>query len=284
MHTAVVRSPTQHAPRESPPLEVWAIGAWNHGEFRQVLPVAVHGEQWLLLEGLDAAEAAVAAGRLHPPTVMLLATPRPSGDTASRLENLLAASPLTRAVVVAGSWCEGELRTGRPPAGVQRVYWHQFPAWWRRCRGRIDQGLPPLWSYPPGMPVDKPANHPTQTKSVLVSTPDRAVFLTLRDTVQPGGFHCEWLQPHLVQVSAQTTPHAAGIVDGGQLDRFDARRLAEVRRTVDPTGPVTLLVDFPRAEHLPQARAGGATTVLGKPYLIGDLLESLQITTPPPAG
>ncbi|MEM9352060.1 MAG: hypothetical protein AAGA92_03525 [Planctomycetota bacterium] len=287
----MVDSRVRRSHPEPSKVEAWLVGPWRRGEFRCVRPEAAPGEQWFELDRIEAAEDAIAAGQLPQPLVLLLAAPRPDWTTPAMLENLLARAPLTRTVVVAGSWCEGELRTGRASAGVHRVYWHQFPAWWRRSRSRIEQGLPPLWSYPPGMPVSESLYPPTETRSVLVSAPDYAVFQTLRDTLAPQGLSCEWQQSPTNRrpdsdhspYTATAETYAAGIVDGGQLDARDSQRLKHARQILGAAAPVTLLLDYPRAEHLARSAEAGATTVLGKPYGLDDLIDSLQVTTPPRA-
>ncbi len=42
------------------------------------------------------------------------------------MDRVRRASPLTRQLVLLGSWCEGEMRTGSPVPGTIRLYWHQW--------------------------------------------------------------------------------------------------------------------------------------------------------------
>lgn len=83
--------------------------------------------------------------------------------------------PLARFVVVLGTWCEGESRTGRPWPGVARMYWHEAEA----------QLLAPLAHF-----VDEPLEWrlprtATEVERILAATPSRP-SLVERTTFAPG--------------------------------------------------------------------------------------------------
>ena len=58
------------------------------------------------------------------------------------------AAPLCRFVALAGSWCEGESRSGRPLPAVPRVYWHQWSAWFDRELAELGGGRSGTLSLP----------------------------------------------------------------------------------------------------------------------------------------
>lgn len=281
MSTARQRRPrTRSEPAASAPV-VWFVGQWQWGEFidlRQVcasLTSASHVEAFATLD-----ETTAAAGRATPPEVLLLAQPRPGCVDQAAVDQLQAAAPLTRIVVVAGSWCEGERRTGRPLAGAVRLYWHEVPTWLRRNLALRNGGRTPEWSRP-GDPSEAavasldlfpPAE--AALAALAVDAIDFATFQTLADALRAIGFNCVW------------TPRGRGVVagvraaiwDGGQLDPSECAALAALRARLDGPAavPIVALLDYPRAEHIEQARALGAAAVLGKPYSVASMVSELS--------
>ncbi len=80
------------------------------------------------------------------PELIVVAQSRPDAIRSDQLGSIHRSSPLAGVVALLGSWCEGEMRTGRPWAGAQRLYWYDFPAWWTRqmsLRDRSMSGLGP---------------------------------------------------------------------------------------------------------------------------------------------
>src|SRR5687768_7503620 len=101
-----------------------AAGPWHNAEFESVRAWIDANQQWPTVNTLsDAIEFAANADK--PPELILLAQSHPGSDDQAHVERLHRVAPLTRLIVVAGSWCEGELRTGRPLAGVIRLYWYE---------------------------------------------------------------------------------------------------------------------------------------------------------------
>src|SRR5262245_27178576 len=66
------------------------------------------------------------------PELIVVAQSRPGTFALDRVVSLRQRAPLAGVVGLLGSWCEGETRTGRTWPGVERLYWYEFPAWWRR--------------------------------------------------------------------------------------------------------------------------------------------------------
>ena len=66
----------------------------------------------------------------------------------SRNHGAARGAPLARLCVVAGSWCEGETRSGRPWPGVWRVYAISGRSA-RRELAALAAGRPTVWNLPP---------------------------------------------------------------------------------------------------------------------------------------
>lgn len=287
-----------------------AIGPWDHAEFAALrAEVDPHGE-WGAIGSLDAITETMTGGSEEtldeknaaatipfvplPPELVLLAQPRPDSTLPAQLERLRTAAPLVRVVVVAGTWCEGELRTGAPPAGVVRLYWYEFAAWWRAAISIYQAGGAPPWSEPlddvragqattpvrSRLPVAD-GNGPAERGAVAVDAVDFAVFETLAAALAPYGWRCDWQPRHRPELN-DGGEYAAAIWDGGQLSEGELASLAAFAgrvRESSPAAPVIVLLDFPRVEHLQVARDAGASAVLGKPYQVTQLADELARLT-----
>ena len=60
--------------------------------------------------------------------VIVVAQARPGEFSHAGIERLRQSAPLARVVALLGSWCEGEVRSGKPWPAAVRTYWHQWPA------------------------------------------------------------------------------------------------------------------------------------------------------------
>jgi hypothetical protein len=262
------RARARFRPKAGPPL-VWLVGEWGVDEFiyvRQVIETLPEAVAFATLQ-----VASAAAGNATPPEVLLLAQPRPGCIEQAAIDAFQAESPLTRIVVVAGSWCEGERRTGKPLVGAIRLYWHEVPAWWRRNLSLRVAGRTPEWSSPgdPGSASLIPGNMPPTCDApfgtIAVDAIDVATFETLADGLRTFGMNCVWTPRGRGVVAGAT----AAIWNGGQLDPSECEALASLRARLDAEDvPIIALLDYPRAEHIEQAHALGADAVLGKPYSV----------------
>lgn len=81
---------------------------------------------WQQTADLPTAIRLIEAGEPIPDVVVLI-QPYPSCIEQKSVENFRRRFPLARLVGLAGSWCEGESRSGRPLNGVFRIPWHRWP-------------------------------------------------------------------------------------------------------------------------------------------------------------
>jgi hypothetical protein len=270
---------TNYSPTTSAPV-VWFVGDWGIDEFVHVREVfdafssASQVESFATLEN-----AMAAAGTATPPEVLLLAQPRPGCVEQAAIDQFLAAAPLTRIVIVAGSWCEGERRTGRPLVGAVRLYWHEVPAWWRRNVTIREAGGTPDWSHPVNSGcglVDAGNVHrcvDASPMTIAIDAIDVATFETLADALRAFGVTCSWSPRGRGDVAGAS----AAIWDGGQLDPSECEALAALRaRLGNNAVPIVALLDYPRAEHIREAQTLGAAVVLGKPYSVALLFIELS--------
>ena len=263
------------------------MGDVDHPDFAESL-ATVEGEATLARLALP----------ISPPAVwdlLLVCQARPGSLRPEWLAPWQSRQPLAGQVVLLGSWCEGETRTGRPLEGLRRLFWYDFAPWWNLAQTAWQAGAPTEWQYPPGdYPPAAKANSTgtgcepngmgseprgTGCEPVLpiqrggVGGDDYATASTLIDLCQASGFAAEWY-PH-GGVWRVGEPLEAGIWVGGMLDEREVSSLRRFRRRLLPAAPLLVLLDFPRRERVAQALALGATAVLGKPWQMEHLLAAL---------
>ena len=255
---------------------VLAVGDWNLGEFATAWSEISVLHKYPQVPDLDQA-IELLSHDTDPPELILLAQPLPGYYEQADLDRLQQLVPLTRLVIVAGSWCEGELRTGAPASGVVRLYWYELASWWQANIKRLNANRCPLWSLPLELPQsgrwDSEADRLSAAAPeipVLINASDFAVFDALRAALEPYGLLGSWTRN---QSNTSTSSATLGIWDGGQLDKQELTSLTAFCQRVD--GPVVALLDFPRAEHVQQTRSAGAAQVFAKPYVVEELVDAL---------
>ncbi len=270
--TTLHSEPGRPRPRRPQP-EAIIIGPWHTPEFAAALAKLEEGQSLERLADIEAACELLASAEVAP-ELILLAQPLPGAVRQQEVDRLQQLAPLARIVVVSGTWCEGELRTGNPPAGVLRLYWYELAPWWQAAQRRLSVGRCPAWSAPLDHPqagrfaVDETIDQLTAPSTVAIKAEDFAVFECLAAGLYASGASAVWAR------SENPPQAAAGIWDGGQLSDRELHRLSRFCQQVD--GPVVALLDFPRVEHFAAARAAGAAAVFAKPYVMEEVLAALH--------
>ncbi len=261
-------------------IEAITVGPWHTPEFATALANFKDGQSLHQLASIEEACGLLSTAEAAP-ELILLAQPLPGTVRQQEVDRLQRLAPLVRIVVVSGSWCEGELRTGSPPVGVLRLYWYELAPWWQAALRRLSAGLCPAWSAPLDHPqagrysVDATIDELMTPSIVAIGADDFAVFECLADALAASGASATWARSDdPVKGAAGIVEAAAGIWDGGQLGKRELERLGRFCRQV--LGPVVALLDFPRVEHLVEARAAGAVAVFGKPYIAEEVLAALR--------
>jgi hypothetical protein len=184
---------------------------------------------------------------------------------------------------VVGTWCEGELRTGRPWPGVKRLYWYEFPTWWRGQLALRAVGECPDWARPAELPFHVRHVHMHDERKiarrmsgvVVVRSSNPATLNLLSDVLDREGF----ASVHQRQGGRPARVHGAvaGIWDGGQFDDVEAADLSAFSQQYTTASvPVIALLDFPRRDRVELALQLGATAVFAKPWINADLIGTLQ--------
>jgi CheY-like chemotaxis protein len=221
-----------------------------------------------------------------PPAAVLLAQARPGRFTWREVEQLHAASPVSRLVALLGTWCEGEPRSGHPWPGVIRVYWHQ---WRARLAPELGPGAlhrPVLWGLPRTAPPAEQwaaavaAAQPPQHGLVAIRTRSWTNFDGLSTACRQVGYATVWLPP-------EHHPHVRGVAaviwDGSLREPTAIEDLHELTVHYHPA-PLVAVADFVRCDDYERALAAGVASVIAKPFLLNDLLDELSRDVNPVIG
>jgi CheY-like chemotaxis protein len=212
------------------------------------------------------------------PEAVVIAQSRPGQFSSRQIESLHAASPLSRLVALLGSWCEGEMRSGKPWPGVIRVLWHQ---WQPRLIPPLAPDSAPhctLWELPRTAPVAEQyaaaadVAWPKRDGLVAIHAPTVHNYEQVRDVCRQAGYSTLWLPPNQTVHASHV---AAAIWDGVACDEIGDPQLRAVVAQHRPA-PVIAMLDYVRRQDYERARSAGAAAVIAKPFLVYDLLWHLE--------
>ncbi len=263
--------------------EVLLIGDLLAAEFHAAREALAANGSLTQVPDVPAALAALAAAQCSP-AVIVLAQSYPGQVSDADIERLWRAAPLARILSLLGTWCEGEMRTGRPCAGAIRVYWHQWSARWGQERARLKAGQCPTWGLPVTATDEERVMHPGRAAShrqglIVIVSPHPAMAEMLCDACRQMGYATLW-EPHF-QGRPRFQGAQAVVFDGRDCDLEEAAQLTALAHAL-PGLPILALMDFPRAQDRQRALRHGATAVLSKPLLLDDLWWELEATLEPP--
>jgi hypothetical protein len=206
------------------------------------------------------------------PAIVVLLQHRPGEWTAEQVERVHARWPLARLVILLGSWCEGEPRTGRPPPGVARVYWHQWEAQAGRYWDQQGEGAHP-WNLPRShAPLDgfleAGVSRPAAGELIAIEAIEESSFDALAETLVRAGYRTvRWR----IDRPGEVRGAAALIWDDPGRSRNDWLRLGECCASASGT-PVVALSGMLRWDDWQTARRWGVAHLLAKPFDLEDLL------------
>jgi len=282
------------------------IGNVANEEFANAL--AALGEAFTVTTCVDAASAIapcpsttgdlalerdIAPGAATGYELIVLAQSRPGEITAAECDRLRRCYPLAAVVSLAGSWCEGEMRSGKPPATACRIYWHQAANRLRQDIARRAAGRTPTWSLPVTSTEDErvlarstapqPPQHHTigddvaaerasQRGTIALFGHERTSIEFLVDTCRAGGFETFWIGPGRTIEPGRVL---AAIWDVTILGDTAPDELAEITSIV-PAERVIALLGFPRWHDVQRAGQLGLGAVVSKPFVLDDLYRVLD--------
>ncbi|HEX4130524.1 MAG TPA: hypothetical protein VHZ24_10795 [Pirellulales bacterium] len=257
----------------------WLVaGDADRDEFRELLgPLHAQASVTRCASVADAMDWLAASQ--HAADWILLVQSRPREFTTADIVALNRRAPLARVVLLVGPWCDGELRTGSPPAGVVRVAWHRWQAAWAEQQRSCERGQCPSWALPATVTDEE------RVLAELGGASDRCarrglaiIVSSCAEMAHMLADACARCGMNAVTARADTPPIATppavliwDVPDGG-----DAALHAALRRWTDRWSvPALVLVNFARPEHHAAWRSSGATAIMRKPLLLDELLRQL---------
>jgi hypothetical protein len=296
-----------------PSLHVLLIGDMSRAEFRRARATLESLATVAVEPDIAAATRVVEDGQLLPDTIVV-AQAYPGQFAAEQVARLRRAAPCTPIVALLGSWCEGEMRSGRPWPGVVRVYWHQWEARAAQELSLLAAGHCSAWSLPATateedrllasagrreltpcrstveeaqaqhQPESPARDGPSLALRACDDEPQQTRGLMVIATPEPA--QAEWLTEACRRQGYATVwlrpPYqaeihgaTAAIFDGDDCHGAEAAQLREFCRRLAPA-PVVTLMTFPRADDVDRALSCGAAVVLSKPLHLLDLFWQLE--------
>lgn len=268
------------SPPTEPAVRTLIVGDDPTGEFAAAVACLEADSSAQRVGGIDAALDRLAASEAACDWLVVLQA-WPGQWSHAQLDRLQRAAPLARVILVLGSWCEGETRSGRPWPAAQRVYWHQAAARLSEQIRRHRQGRPSGWSLPVTASDEErllsnlpPA--PTVLSGhvlIVARRSDAASCLSAAcaswglSTTIVGRLPVEHEPCDVVlwdiEGAAECGSLSAVAGSGGEAP------------ACPPAAPLVVLVGFPRLDQYQQWLGAPAAAVLSKPLVLSDLYDTL---------
>ena len=258
-------------------VSILLVGETERSEFRRARAALDGLGRVTSTPEVEAAGAALTAGEIVP-DVIVLAQSYPAQFPYRAIDRLRRLAPLARVLGLLGSWCEGEMRSGKPWPGAIRTYWHQ---WLPRCDqqlGRMRRGECSAWGLPVTATEEERlllgADEPARDRQGLIAIYARPLEMEdwLSAACRSRGLSTVWLRPPR---PARLEGAAAAIFDGCDCRGQELDELAQLVAVLAPA-PVIALLDFPRIEDHRCAVSAGAAAVVSKPLHLDDLFWQLD--------
>lgn len=254
---------------------LWILGSVERPEFQAVLEILEAEADFERFFDVGEVIEQLTTGQ-SPPDAIVFAQTFPGQFDEQQLRTLRRLAPVSPLISLAGSWCEGELRTGRPIQAAWRMYWHQGAARLSENLQRLFFNRLPLWGLPATAGDDERFLH----ESLVPDAPRSAMIAVASACYEMGdwlvaacaqrGYRAVFWQPGVRLAGVQ-----AGIWNGSDCSSAEVDSL---RRFAEATGsaPLIALLDFPRWENREAAREAGAQAIISKPLMLGDLYWTLD--------
>ncbi|MGD9722612.1 MAG: hypothetical protein AB7O59_14870 [Pirellulales bacterium] len=221
------------------------------------------------------AAAARLEQRANSYDLVVLCQRYPGSISELEIDDLRRRAPLTRFWRMLGSWCEGEQRTGRPPAGCLGTYWHQASRLGRELAA-ARQGWVPIWAQPVTATAEERAlaalnvRRPDRGNRITVCAEHAQAAAALAEACAAGGY-----LPQIAPQQAALLAPAAIVWDTTAEKAADPACVAKLRHHAG-NAPLIALVGFPRPGDMAAAARAGVATVVSKPFFIQDLWWQLE--------
>ncbi len=213
-------------------------------------------------------------------TLIVLGQSRRNTIENAVVERLRADHPGVPIVVVSGSWCEGEKRSGLPLAGVNLVPVHQFGNRLARFLAQDPGDSNPIWQQP------LTATESDRVRDYRVNAEAKAAIENCNLTIIGNRYEDSLAVSDMLKLYG-LCPQIAEDIDCCdpsskiiciEASGVDDDLLAKTRATRNrfPSAAIIAIAGFPRPQDRSALTQAGAGHVIAKPFLHSDLIESIR--------
>jgi CheY-like chemotaxis protein len=262
-------------------LSVLLVGDMDEAQGLRVDDFRQEIERYAVCEHVaDLPAALQLVGGGEPFQLIVLAEARPGEISSAGIDELRQTAPLARVWRLLGSWCEGEARSGHPPQGCLRSYWHQWRERFAREAVAAREGRCPVWGLPSTVTADERilAESRGSIKGraglVFISASRNESASALADACRAGGYETMIVRHPEPIVPRDAAP--AALVWDTTIERACDPRQVRLMRRAAADAPLLAVAGFPRPEDRKRAIEAGASAVISKPFAVADLWWSLD--------
>lgn len=275
------------------------IGDVNRREFREVLETARETTETRAFRDLKSLSDWVGNSTFLPRIDLgILLHSYPGEHREQELLRLQGNYPITPFVSVLGSWCEGEMRTGKPLPVHSRFYWYEwasrgakeFHNWTRGGFSSFhfpttfgkEEEIHFLQTHRRTGFVEPPSSDTNSPLGVVVSLqspncPDREMNLLLAEILKNNGYSVQgWNSGELEEKSGSENPLCLLADIGAEFSPSLSEQLTRLRKFF-PHATVLLFFNGPRIEEYDTFLRIAADHVFSKPFELGSVEQVLQL-------
>ncbi len=252
---------------------IYLAGPWERNEFARVHAAWTEQARIVLFSRTQELLGAVERGSCDP-AYILLAQSRPGTYPQSLVERLRDVAPLTTVIVVLGSWCEGETRSGVPLGDVHRVPWYALPlgSCWRNDSSTVFQ-MPLTTGFDERLERELASCRSMPARRIAVYSADPSQAAALCESLR--GFGHEAILAN--ELADPQGCHAAVWDDAGGMRTTRIASVDFVRTFgFSRRMPRVALRTFPRSHQANRDRDAGFSATLPKPFHLAQLLRQLE--------
>ena len=250
---------------------LWLVGNWESPDFA---PAA----DWLSshAECRQIDPNSTEAGSDLAPAAVVVVQSRPGEFSKAEVAQLQAAAHGALVLVVAGPWCEGELRSGTPLTGVTRIEWRRWKCGFEAELAPLLQPAAerqqPQYSLPSDMQLIarnlravrrvKP-----EVDTAVVCTDSLPLFESLADSLSQ------------FRIRARRAASDGDLLASAKLILYDGWpqfECASAAAAMPSDGRKLLLLDWPRPADAQRAKDAGIHEIISLPFLLSDLATEIS--------
>ena len=203
-----------------------------------------------------------------------------------QLEQLAAKYQHVPIVLLCGSWCEGETRSGTPVPGLARVYWHQWEGRFENFKEQLQSQGIASWHLPRIATISDHIQHDVSncvrekpTPLIGISSLTRQGFEMMADAV--GSKNVIWIES-LDTKDVQSIELSVICFECNSLTANTQQRI-QVLQEKFPGTAFVLTLNFPRRSEFQIAASLGIAELVSKPFQLCDLQFAIRRALAPMA-